>query len=311
MTQYAKDFSDELTTGVFASDFTSRGTTSTGWTIEAPTDAEDDRTFQYDGTNSGLIVITWDDIDGDANRDNVEVLMRFRATADNSNAPVLVARYTGSAGSEDMYVGPASRTSTMSFYRYDAGSFNGIYDGGGQDDIASPFWIYGSDQSPSFTRIPPNVWIYNRLRVNGTGATVNIKGKYWVDGINGLQEPPYWQMDYDDTDANRKTGVGGVGFACTVHSGTTDIDYFSVGTNGDAAPLNVSTNTTVRLSNLWIEVVGSNDNPRTRVMQANAEVIGANDNPTLRVYNSNVQVLHQKGTAGPADDVSGQLILTT
>lgn len=311
MTTYAKDFSDELTTGVFPSDFTARYSSMSDWTVEAPTDAEDNRSFQSDGTGSGIQMASWDDIDGDANRDNCEILARWKHTSDVSNTLWLFGRASGSATSEDCYVFTIRSTGNISIFRYDSGTFNDITDSNiNADSLASPVTIFTSDADPSFTHHPTGLWSYARFRINGTGATVTLRGKYWIDGISMVNEPDWWMVEADDTDANRITAAGWVGVGRAGHTGTVDVDYFSVGTNGDTAPLNASTNTTVRVSTIYAEVLGQEANPNTQMSQHFTEVLGQATSPIMRVSGSYMKVLHKNnlssGTGG-----GGQLIVTT
>jgi len=311
MTQYAKDFSDELTTGVYASDFTSRYSTTAEWTIEAPGDAEDDRVFQ--GTSgAGIDLNSWDDIDGDANRDNCELLARWRISADvATNIPELFARASGSVGNETSYQLTTRSTGNWEFYRYNTGSFNASGVTLNADGQGMPQTMFTSDRNPAHTHHALGLWQWARFRVNGTGATVTLQAKLWIDGINGVNEPKDWMMTWADTTGSRITAAGWVGIGRQGHTGTLEYDYFAVGTNGDAAPLNASTNTVVRVTSIYAEVMGSEANPPVRVTQNFAEVFGSHSSPSARVTAVYVSVAHARQSVSPDDDVSGQLIVTT
>jgi|Cruoilmetagenom7_1024161.scaffolds.fasta_scaffold00637_8 hypothetical protein len=311
MTQYAKDFSDELTTGVFASDFTSRYASTSDWTIESATDAEDDRVFQSDGTGANRQLCSWDDVDGDANRDNCEMLVRFRQGTDNTSAMWLLGRASGSASSETCYAMALRSTGHWSLYRYDSGTFNTGGTTMNADNQYTPAYFFTADKDPNYIHQPVDLFTYARFRVNGTGATVTLQGRVWIDGVDGLQEPDFWQIEWADTHANRITSAGWIGVGRSTHSSiVTDIDYFSVGTNGDAAPLNASTNTVVRMSTIWAEVMGYEANPNVRMSQHFAQVMGQVTSPEARVTDMGVQVLHDRELS-VTTDVSGQLIITT
>jgi hypothetical protein len=309
MTQYAKDFSDELTTGVFASDFTSRYATTSDWTIEStPADSEDDRNFQSDGTGSGIQLCSWDDIDGDANRANCEILCRFQMTDDDDNQPQLWARASGSGGNETGYVMQVRSTGDIAIAEYQAGSY-AAFDTLNAD-LMSITWEQFTNATPAWTFAPEDLWLYFRFRVNGTGATVSLKGKAWIDGIAMINEPDEWMLEADDTSANRITTAGWTGLGRAVHTGTLYIDYFSVGTNGDAAPLNASTNTTMRISSVYAEVIGQQTNPTVQLTRQYLQVLEQASAPTVRVSSMHVKVLHDRDTSA-STDVSGQLIITS
>lgn len=309
MTQYAKDFSDELTTGVFASDFTTRWGTMTDWTIEStPADSEDDRNFQSDGTGSGNQMASWDDIDGDANRANCEILCRWQISADDDNQPYLWARASGSGGNETGYVMHIRSTGDIALSEYQGGTFGNF--ASANADLMSITWEQFTNATPAWTFAPRDLWLYFRFRVNGTGATVTLQGKAWIDGVTLINEPAEWTIEATDTSADRITTAGWTGVGRTVHNGTLYIDYFSVGTNGDAAPLNASTNTTMRISSIYAEVIGQQTNPTVQLTRQYLQVLEQQSNPTVRVSSLHVKVLHDRDLSA-STDVSGQLIITS
>lgn len=311
MTTYAKDFSDELTTGVFASDFTSRFATTSDWTVEATADAEDNRAFQSDGTGSGVQLVSWDDVDGDANRDNCEIVARFRVSSDSQQVWGLWARASGSTSSETGYLcevqANAGRIDVM---KYVSGTLTTEVVGLDADSGMIP-WAQSEGDLTTWDETLPNKWLYVRFRVNGTGATVTLQAKAWIDGVIPQNEPSFWHTDGTDTDGDRITAAGWIGLGRRTHSSiTTEYDYISVGTNGDTAPINASTNTTVRLTQVAVEVIGQEANPSIQVSQVWASAIGRDSAPTVRLSNTSMQVLHKRVISSGVD-VSGQLIITT
>jgi hypothetical protein len=281
MATYAKDFSDEGTTGVFASDFTVRYATMADWTIEATADAEDDRAFRSDGTGSGTQLASWDDVDGDANRDNCELLVRYKVSSSADQAFEAWARASGSTSSETGYH-IRNVSGVWRLYR-SVSSYPGTnvalftYDDVKGAPISTQYSPAETLTSPAF---PTDAYQWLRMRVNGTGATVTIQCRFWLD--NDV-EPTTWQIDYDDTNAARITAAGWIGFGRDAHSNTTDVDYFSVGTNGDAAPKNVSTNTILRLTQSGAEVMIHDDDPEFRITNIHKQYIYAEGSPSQQV----------------------------
>jgi len=310
MTTYAKDFSDEGTTGIFATDFTARFAAMSEWTIEAPTDAEDDRVFQAAASGTGLQLASWDDIDGDANRANSEIICRYRNSADQHTRPNLFLRASGSGGNEAGYDLMVDQFGQLEINRWAAGVQTELLDGYVSGNQQAPRYMY-TMRLPYWNDAVSDVWQYMRFRVNGTGATVTVQAKHWIDGINGLNEPPWWEIDFEDTSGSRITAAGWTGVGSgTAHGGVLDIDYFGVGTNGDTALINASTNTTVRMTRLWAEIAGTEANPDTQLTNIVTEVLGRATNPNVQVTTCWVQVLHQR-VPPVSTDVSGQLIVTT
>lgn len=312
MTTYAKDFSDELTTGVFASDFTARYATMTNWTIEAPTDAEDDRVFRSTG-DSGLQLASWDDVDGDANRANSDIVMRFKKDGDAAQEFYVWTRASGSSGSETGYCLYVTTGGIMTVLRYNSGSPTTVIDTNqdlNTDGVANPWTQFSDDADPSFTYDIPNLWVYVRFRVQGTGATVTIEARCWIDGVQITNEPDFWLVWDDDTSASRITSAGWIGVGRAAHTNQLDIDYFAVGTNGDTAPINASTNTTVRISTVFVEAIGQEANPEVQMTQQFVNVLGQYAAPEVRLSSMYAQVLHERNV-DVGNDVSGQLIITS
>ena len=77
-------------------------------------------------------------------------------------------------------------------------------------------------------------WWWSRVQVDG-GATSNWRWRTWKDGTS---EPGSWQnADVSAADESRRGGAVGVGLLRSSGVGTLiDVQYFSVGTAGDAAP---------------------------------------------------------------------------
>jgi len=107
-----------------------------------------------------------------------------------------------------------------------------------------------------------NAWYYIRFRANGTTVQMRI----WKDGE---VEPTAWSVTVTDSSV---TAAGWVGVTQISATGTRDIDWFSVGTNGDTAPLPTSTATQIRVSQVVNEAIHATV-AQGRVSQVVTEVI--------------------------------------
>lgn len=276
MTTYSKDFSDEGTTGVFASDFTARYAAMSGWLIQStPTDAEDDRVFESDGTDTGIQLASWDDIDGDANRDNSEIVTRFECTTDDVQIAYQWLRASGSGGSETSYCCRVTSGGNLRIVRFDAGTPTNLGSSFVVDQRPHSPWSFATDDT-NFN-YPIARWLYVRFRVNGTGATVTLNAKFWFDGMN---EPTDWHLTTTDTSGSRITAAGWTGIGReTQSSRVVDWDYVGVGTNGDTAPITASTNTTARITQSGVEAIVGDSTPEFRITGAYKQLIYMDGGP--------------------------------
>lgn len=220
MAQYFRDFEGE-STGVVPSGWTKRFVTSDStWTVEAVSGVGNVlRKAASSGT--GRRGISWDLIDADADRANVEMVFRLRCTAVLSNFQLRgFVRGSGSAASESMYVGGINVT-----------DFNGV---------RLQKYVSGSPTSiDSVTKsISINTWYITRLRINGTTLSVKV----WADGDS---EPGSWDLTTTDSSLS---AAGWVGFFDFPSSSVTEIDWIGVGTNGDTAPMSAPSSTPVSFS---------------------------------------------------------------
>jgi hypothetical protein len=157
--------------------------------------------------------VTWDTIDGDSDRDKVEVLakVRFVAQAAATTMVGVVVRGSGASGSEDK----------ISAVLYDAGN----------DGADRRLYITEVDNgTPANLSIGSavsnvaNTWYWIKVRANGT----SFKAKSWADGS---VEPATWTHDLTTTiDAVGWTGI----YAMDTATDPYDIGYFAVATNGDS-----------------------------------------------------------------------------
>ncbi len=292
MTTYTETFAG-MTTGILASNFTERTGASTAYTVEAITDAEDDRAFINDGSGVTGSMLSFDDVDGDANRDNSEILARVRIFSDTDQQFHFWHRASGSAGNRTAYLLWFDAGSGPRWGKYVAESFTALDNGVNLDGTTSPWWWWTSgDQNPSFFNYPADTWLWIRWRINGTGATVTHSVKWWADG---QEEPADWVVTDTDTTGDRIVAAGWTawGRGEAVSSNNTEIDYFSVATNGDTAAIQTSLELgNVRLTQNQISAAVIADNPPVRITQNQISAAVVEANPTVRLTASYLQVVY-------------------
>ena len=213
MALFTTDFS-EYTTGVFPSDWSYRWRNSTLWdaaTVVVEEDSEiGGKGFKLDPKNgSYLRLISWDDIDADANRDDADVLALVKyGAANSSNETILIAARAAEPSLDDGYyfivnntdasIKRVANSTQVTLGSSSAGVTGAV--------LHSDFW-----------------WL--RFRVNGTA----LKARSWKYGAS---EPASWHIEVTDA-THSAAGWCGVGLKTDfVTYGLAD--YFSVGTNGDS-----------------------------------------------------------------------------
>lgn len=248
MTTYSTSF-DSYTADVQPSDWTARWVTASNtWATRSKASTEGGKVLENTGTVDGRHLLSWDTVDADANRANAEVLARVRSSSTLVNQLRLVVRGSGSAASEAGYMVeiPSSTTGDMRVSKLVSGT---------QTNLGTAY---------TFTFVA-NTWYYVRFRANGT----SLKARVWKDGE---PEPTVWQIDITDSSV---TAAGWIGVGNLESTGTRDCDWFSIGTNGDTAPLSSSTATTIRVSQAATEVIHATV-AQARVSQTVTEVAHAN-----------------------------------
>lgn len=209
MAQYTADFAGD-TPGSPPPGFTVRWNVSGSpvWSVTADADASADRIVQLSGASTVKRLLSFDAVDGDANRDEVEVLTRVRISTMNNNfKPVIVVRGSGASGFENGYA-VSITLNNIGFYRY--------VNGGGFNNIGHFNNLFIS---------PAATWLYIRFRVEGT----TLKARSWTDQ---QPEPGWWPAQVTNTQVS---GVGWVGFNTFENVTTYAWDYLIVATDGDTA----------------------------------------------------------------------------
>lgn len=287
MTTYTTTFSGQ-TTGANPTNFTNRYDTETAVSVENPSIGESDsRLLQFGTGDSGDIFQSFDDIDGDANRDNIEILGKVRVAGDDYRNTIFRGRASGSSGGTKTCYDAYINTDDFTISRWVNGS--GTVLTSTPTETNSPFSHVLGD---TFIYLPANTWYWCRLRINGTGATVSIKAKWWLDTWG---EPTDWTLEYDDTSASRITAAGWAGIAKRRFSVASYLDAFSAGTNGDTAPS--PSTSTARITALSAQVAQDPD-PDMRITQLNANVMHSG-NPDMRITQLYASVMYsQASTTG-------------
>ncbi len=209
MAKYRTDFR-EYSAGSPPSDWTERWVT--GAAVEVQTDgaATGGKKLRWPtNATSARRGVAWNAIDGDADRDDVDILCRMRHNAGTTITQLrLFGRGTGAAAAENTYVGGLDE-GTGSGHRLQK------YVAGTPTSITTAAFSVGV-----------NVWFWTRFQI--TGTTIRVKN--WT----GLEsdEPGSW--DLSTTDASI-SGTGWTGLWNFGNSAQYDVDIFAVGTNGDVA----------------------------------------------------------------------------
>ena len=212
MAQYWTDFEGE-SVGEQPSSWTRRWATSSQFLIESDATASNGIAAKFEPTNTSNThrIVTWDDVDSDPDRDNVEIVCRFSSPVESNTERRcrLLSRGSNPLSDRTGYViGPAATASTsLRIVKYVSPDFSGIaesgWDGVGQDE-----------------------WWLVRTRVSGN----NLRLRVWKDGD---PEPSAWDLEATDSDI---TDPGWVGVFIFDGSVITKVDWFGVGTDGDPAP---------------------------------------------------------------------------
>lgn len=235
MATYFTDFS-EYSTGSAPPDWTEPYNSQFGWPVEADAGSPGGQrlTVERPNVTAEPHVLTWDDVDSDAERQDAEVLalIEFPSTPDGQLG--LVARATGAEDTEEMYNCTVSLGGFNTF-RFVNGSFTGLVSGTHSFSAGDLIWV--------------------RFRVNGSSIRLRI----WQDGNS---EPGTW--DVDTTDSN-VTGDGGVGiYAFSDDLPDAYVHQVGVGTGGDTAPASGSPAPPADPSISWsgeVWTVGDEDDP--------------------------------------------------
>lgn len=214
MAQYSTDFG-EYTAGSLPADWSVRFT-SAPWSVVADVSSISGKALRLVAPATLAVYgVSWSNIDADVDRANSEILIRFRAVG--IETALILSTFARGAGGETTgtYFGASiNANQTPDALR-------------AVKRVSGTFTTISAVNSPS--QIAPGAAYWMRTRVNGSSVSVRI----WADGS---AEPATWQVGTTDTAIS---AAGWVGFAYGAVSGPgnagANVDWFSVGTNGDSA----------------------------------------------------------------------------
>lgn len=214
--QYRTYF-DEYTVGVQPSDWTLRWAATFPCTVVELSGTIRGKALLMDAGTEGRNLLSWDAIDSDADRGNVEVLLHARfvgeVLSDKNNSEIL-ALTRGANASEASATGyrhgmrPRVSGGQAEFGKYSAGSFSSF----GSPDTSIAYGV--------------NSFYWLRVKVEGSAHYL----KQWEGAYE--DEPTGWGITASDSTI---TDPGWVGVFRNASSRTA-IDFFSVGTGGKSAP---------------------------------------------------------------------------
>jgi hypothetical protein len=248
---------------------TKRWTTTNETTVQCTTltEATSGYVFESEWSAGAIRGNTLDSVDGDANRDDAEVLVRARiGTADETFGVLL--RGSGSASSEQMYLAYLDWSGFGSNFTLRVGRY-----------VSGSFTLIASGNTISYTN---DDWFFVRFRVNGT----TLQARWWTQKE---QEPAHWSIDTTDSNV---TGVGWTGLFSSQANFNSEVDWISVGTNGDTAPYVADTTSTERITLSHAQTIYKATNPELRITTSQAQALFKATNPELRITTSQVQVLY-------------------
>jgi len=261
-TYFTDDFAD------FGTDWTERYNTTPTWSVSSG-----DLTVPT-GVSGDWCAVTWDDIDGDANRADVEALILVTLPA--ASLYPIILRASGADESASLYTLRLATTSIRSYYCNAADTPTQIASASASLTAGVDYWV--------------------RFRVNGTSIQVRV----WADGGG---EPGTWTLDSTDSTVS---GVGWSGLSIYTNSGAgATIKQVGFGTNGDAAPdaggsgvtgtlatTNANDSSAASGSTTIIGTVAYNNNNDTSAASGSTTTIG-----TLNTTNAN-DIVAATGAAG-------------
>jgi len=212
---YADDFESYGTGSTIPTGYTGRWNYAAGeWDRVSDTDIA----VRQVETSLSRTAVSMNAVDSDGNRAEVEILARFKSTVGTGSdlRGGVVVRGSGSAGSETGYTcGIFANDLRIGRYKAGASLQNAITSGLGLSGSAVYYWI--------------------RFRVSGTGSTVTLKARIWLDG-NPEPDSSTWTLETTDTSADRITAAGWCGMFGFA-DGTRHWRDLAVATNGDTASM--------------------------------------------------------------------------
>ena len=206
MAQFFTNFS-EYTTDETPTGWTSRWVAPTSFLVVADGAATGGKVLRI-VKEQARSLLSFDAINGDANRDNIEVLLRCRATtiSEATTQIGVAARASGAATSENGYRGNFSTATQLAQGKYVSGASTPLGN-------AVKSWTV-------------DTWHWLRFQCTGT----TVRSKSWTGAISS--EPGSWDISATDSDISAAGWAGVFMFGASTY----DVDLIGVGTGGDSAP---------------------------------------------------------------------------
>lgn len=232
MAQYFTDFSG-YTTGVQPSDWTVRWHTAT-WEVQEDVNAEGGKKL-VNTTPDGRDLLSWDAIDGDADRADFDILMRIERTADTYDAAA-VGRAEGPDTDETGWLWSTKGSPELAIFRYLTSS-------------------YSEEATVTDFTLTVGTFYWMRYRAQGTSHQAVVStDKADVLPVSDTDPTPVAGWDLSTTSSVGEDRLGWTGFAPVGGSGGT-VDVFAVGTGGDTPPTEAVSSADP--ANLAVSVSGS------------------------------------------------------
>ena len=202
MAQYFEDFESYTPNATPVGWTKKRDGGVTTWTVF---DTGTSKIVRGTNTVASPSTLTWDTIDADANRANMEVVIRFRLTDGSGGGGAVVRATTDTQiGYQGIFFVPALTVTRIQY---------GVSTNKSQGNFG---WN-------------SNTWYRLRIQVNGNV----LKLRAWDEGSS---EPTTWTLGDAGTVTDNNITTGGAGFCVTKTAGSVEFDWIGVGTNGSAAP---------------------------------------------------------------------------
>lgn len=209
MANYYTDFSS-YSTGSLPTGWTERYNGTSQYTVQT---GGDDKILKCGSASDNRKACTWNTVDSDANRDNVEVRVQFRTKSTSGTSGGVIVRGSGSTGSETGYTAGILNTSVYC-NKYVSGSATTLF-------TSTAFGTLAADTDYEFV-----------FRVNGSNIGVRIYAK------GGGDPGPGANVTATDSSV---TGVGWAGVFGFTGAGKLEYDKIAIATNGDTATYTAGT----------------------------------------------------------------------
>jgi hypothetical protein len=255
--------------GTNATDFTTRGTAApNGYAPEYGSPAVQRLYMNFKTNSSGIPfrnVVTWNAIDADANRANVDILSCFTKNDATVTDLTLVARGVGA-------------TATAATEGYMA-----------RCELAGNIYISRRASATAIATIATTAFTFTagksyfvRFRVNGT-APATLQLKLWDAELGSAGEPTAWTLTTTDATFTSAGWVGFGGFDAGTGNTVAPWNFLAVGTNGDTAECPITN----------AEFYDWANKPNQRCIIAELEATGYNAGvspytKTVKLYVSNI-----------------------